>query len=527
MSSLNSSKTAQSGRGGGASSSRGDSSSSSSGGHRTGTGNRGRGGNSNATPRQGSKAGQAGMSAGGALGQQPLQASSMAGMAPSLGGAGLVTPSKVPLPMEDDAVSSNADTDAHSSVSQQGAADQSMRIAQLEQQLREQAARLEQLALGSSASAVQASGPSQWQQQQQQQPQQQPQQPHQQQQQQPSQEQIVRVDAVRPPELTYAGATAGTALEDWLFKLEQLFSQTRKPESDWSGRSQLAQLHWDRHMAMWWTGRQEAAAAAGEPLHSWVAFVAALRKQFVPAGDSQLARTELFKLKMRSGETMEAYMQRAVLLVTRAGGLMEGKTAAALSLEGVDKSRFPFTCAAVARKERAAGATGMSFAQMREELTVEAAMEPQLGGRGSSNSHSGGSSSSSSSGGGAKGATNTRQLRINALQQQLKALEEGDDAEDDEESFGVAPIGAGSEHDGRDRCYKCGEQGHATPNCKSKKELRSCYHCRQPGHLKPECPKLHKGAQKQGKGQVQGKGAGEAGGSAPGAAGGKPAPKNE
>ena len=96
---------------------------------------------------------------------------------------------------------------------------------------------------------------------------------------------------------------------------------------------------------------------------------------------------------------------------------MDGKTVAALALEGVDKSRFPFTCAAVARKERAAGAMGMSFAQMREELTVEAAMEPQLSGRSSNNSNSGGSNSSN---GGAKGAANSRQLRINALQQQLK-----------------------------------------------------------------------------------------------------------
>jgi len=443
------------------------------------------------------------VSAGGALGQQLEAASSVAGVAHSSGGAGSVSPSTVPLslPEENDGVSSSAESDAHSSVSQQDA----QRIAQLEQQLREQAARFEQLSLGGGASMGQASRQPQWQQQQQQQ-------------QQPSREQVVRVDAVRPPELTSAGATAGTALEDWLFKLDQLFAQTRTAETDWLGRAQLAQLHWDRHMALWWTGRQEAAVAAGTPILSWSAFVAALRRQFVPAGDSQLARSELFKLKMRSGETMEAYMQRAVLLVVRAGSLMEGKMAAALALEGVDKSRFPFTCAAVARKERAAGAMGMSFAQMREELTVEAAMEPQLSGRSSNNSNNSGSNN------GAKGATNSRQLRINALQQQLKALEEGDDEEDAGEAFDVAPIGTGA---GREHCRKCGSDSHNTPDCKSKKELRSCFYCRQPGHLKTKCPERSgKGAQKQGKGEAQGQGT--AGGAAPGgAAGGKPTPKNE
>lgn len=334
----------------------------------------------------------------------------------------------------------------------------------------------------------------------------------------------MRVDAVRPPELTYAGATAGSALEDWLFKLEQLFTQTHTVEADWQGRAQLAQLHWDRHMALWWAGRQEAAVAAGTPILSWSAFVAALRRQFVPAGDSQLARSELFKLKMRSGETMEAYMQRAVLLVVRAGSLMEGKTAAALALEGVDKSRFPFTCAAVARKERAAGATGMSFAQMREELTVEAAMEPQLGGRSSNNSNNGGSNS------GARGATNSRQLRINALQQQLKALEEGDEEGDAGEAFDVAPIGAGAgrDHAGREHCRKCGSDGHITPDCNSKKELRRCHRCRQPGHLIADCSQQRrKGAQKQGKDKGEAQSQGTAGGAAPGAAGGKPTPKNE
>ena len=165
----------------------------------------------------------------------------------------------------------------------------------------------------------------------------------------------------------------------------------------------------------------------------------------------------------------------------------------------------------------------MSFAQMREELTAEAAVEPQLGGRSSSSSSSG---SGSSGGGGAKGTTNSRQVRINALQQQLKALEEGNDESDAEEAYGIAPVTTGSDGEARDRCAKCGKDGHASPDCKSKKELRSCFYCKKSGHLKPNCPaRKAAGGQKQGKGEGQSQGAGgSAGGAAPG---GKPTPKNE
>ena len=398
----------------------------------------------------------------------------------------------------------------------------SKEVARLEQQLQE----FRQLSSSSSAAAAE--------QQQQQQQQQQPKQSkHQhsrfsqesQSQQQQQQQQHVRVAAVQPPELTYAGATAGTALDDWLFKLGQLFAQTRMPETAWEERLQTAWLYWDRNMSLWWNGCQEAAEVAHAPILTWAAFVSALRKQFVPAGDSHLARTELFKLRMRSSEGMEAYMQRAVLLVPRAGSLVDSKTGAALALEGVDKSRFPFTCAAVARKEREA-VGGLVFAQMRQELTTEATQEPQLGrgggggGGGSSSSSSGSSNSSSNSS--SRGRTNkgssSKQMRISALQQQLAALEEADDDDYDSNSYSAAPLAtaaSGSEV----RCFKCGLAGHISSECKSKKELRSCFRCKEVGHVRSSCP------QRSTKPRVEGEGS-KASAAAPSASS-RPASKNE
>jgi hypothetical protein len=307
----------------------------------------------------------------------------------------------------------------------------------------------------------------------------------------------VRLSAVQPPELTYAGATNGSALDDWLFKLDQLFVQTRTPESAWEERMRTAQLHWDRHMALWWTGHTQAASAANTPVASWSAFVDALRKQFVPTGDAETARGELFRIQMRGGETMDAYMQRAVLIVARAGAHVDGKTAAALALQGVDRSRFPFAVKEVRRMEREAGVAGLTFPQVRAALTAEAAEEPQLGprGHGSGTSASAGGGSHSVRSGGAQGggggahAASSRQLRIAALEQQLKALrEEEHDLEtstrDNSGKFSAAPLSTPSNV----RCHKCGADGHVIAECKSKKELRTCFTCKKEGHISRRCP---------------------------------------
>jgi hypothetical protein len=459
------------------------------------------------------------------LGLHPSTASHMtatatAGAASQLGQT--VTPEKSLVEADDSASSSTvgSEASAHSSVSQQGMA-QALHVAALEQQLLQLTALVQRMALAQSggASSLQVAASSVP-------PQQQPQQQQQQQpQQQPQQQQQVRVDAVRLPELTYTGATTGSTLEDWLFKLEQRCAQQGVAESDWSGRVLLAETHWDRNMALWWSGQQAVAAAAGAPVGSWAAFKAALRRQFIPVGDAQLARSELLKLRMSSGEAMGAYLQRALLLVVRAAHLVDDGLAAVLTLQGLDKSRFPFTHAkALAQQTEAevAGVAGMSFPQMRAALTAAAVAEPQLSGRGGAG---GSGSAGGSSSGGSKGGVSHKQHRINVLEQQLKAARAEEDAagsdSEADDSYSTAPLSTGSGGQaGPLRCNKCGGEGHWSADCKSKKELRSCFHCRKAGHVRSACPERSK------KGK-RGEGEGPATAAAASAGSNKPTSKNE
>jgi hypothetical protein len=314
-----------------------------------------------------------------------------------------------------------------------------------------------------------------------------------------------RRQLVQPQQLRYESAAQGTALADWLFDLDRLFRQLGFDESAAAQRIGEASLHWDRQIDIWWQGRKQQAAASGTPLATWAAFVAALQANFVPTGDAEAAARELLRLRMKAGEAMDAYMQRAALLLARCDGRIDATTAARIAVEGVDSARFPFALAGVRATLRKNVTLG--FHEVRLELTEAAVHEPRLASAAASSSGGGstGGSIGSYSGRAPTGAAKaSKQLRINALERQLAQLRAGDVGSEDEEgnaalvhtaavARGTGGSGAGAAGNRPQGCNKCGALGHVAVECRSKKELRTCFVCGQPGHIAARCDKRKEG----------------------------------
>ena len=186
---------------------------------------------------------------------------------------------------------------------------------------------------------------------------------------------VVRRAAVQTEQLVYERASQPDVLDNWLFKLEQLFTQLGMPESDVAGRVREAALTWDLATDRWWRAHTAQLQARGAPVATWAAFVDALHAHFVPVKDAEAATEELLRVRQRGSETMDAYLLRAAQLLVRSRGAVQDETAAQLVVTNADKMRFPFALAAV-RKAMRASRTPLSFAAVRALLAEAALDEP-------------------------------------------------------------------------------------------------------------------------------------------------------
>jgi hypothetical protein len=326
----------------------------------------------------------------------------------------------------------------------------------------------------------------------------------------------VRMAAVAPSKLTYITAATGTVLADWLFELEQLFSQLGVPEADFGERIVIAARYWDRQLNVWWKGHELQAQVGGTPVSTWAAFIGAINANFGSSGDAQAAMKELLSFRMKSGERMDAYLQRGALLLARAGALMSDTVAAHIAVEGVDVSRFPYTVAQVggALQDQLGAGGRASFQWVRARLTAAAMKEPRGDSAAAKGASARGSSSGSSSGSNSTNASKSRnpptaeQLRINALERQLRQLQstaaassgvgntgrQTEGSSDEEGASSVAAVGEGSKGKGP-LCFRCKQHGHVAAEC-GNKEQRSCYACGEQGHLRSKCPNRKEGQPK-------------------------------
>ena len=188
-----------------------------------------------------------------------------------------------------------------------------------------------------------------------------------------------------------------TLLKAWVFQMERLLramEQGSMQAFTFGDRLSVAQDHWDAGMEAWWTSLCDARATAALPaVCSWAGLLAALHETYAPVADGLMAAREMHQIKQGAAESMEAFVRRVLELQGRIPpGRLPSHVVGDLALNGVDESRFPWTLSIVRGEAMGYANTqpsgqGPDMAFIAHRLRTQAVSEPKvMRGAGSSNS---------------------------------------------------------------------------------------------------------------------------------------------
>jgi len=312
---------------------------------------------------------------------------------------------------------------------------------------------------------------------------------------------VVKLEDFRglaPTELVESEARKPNVLENWIYSIERALKRGGMKSAPVPDRIDFATSYFDRATFNWWTGHAMMLAARGTPVLQWEEFTKALRDYFTPIADEDTALRRLLTLGMASSESMPVYIARAAELFhrisrTRCSTEMAGEAL----LIGVDANRFPLAlkeAKTVHNQHRARAGVGTTFEVLCSLLQEAAATEPgRSGEQPASSSHQSGNHNSSSNhhqgGKGRKGGGKPVGLSNVEYENTQEDEEEGKSQPGDLRSSALQSSKDKPSYQEHVECYKCGEKGHISRKCTSKKELRSCNNCGGKGHLRPFCTK--------------------------------------